>query len=87
MTYINYIHIGNAVIKLDYQAFGDQHPRFGFPHSANDTSELVGFLRVLNEEGVMNSDDLYVMSFEVKTWGVEVEEVTIANTTRTINRD
>lgn len=41
--YITHFHIGNAVIKKGYEAYGDQHPRFGFPDSANDTVQLLDF--------------------------------------------
>ena len=37
------MHIGNAVVKEGFEAYGDQHPRFGFPDSANDTEQLVDF--------------------------------------------
>lgn len=49
--YITHFHIGNAVVKKGCEAYGDQHPRFGFPESANDTEQLAEFFRVLKEEG------------------------------------
>ena len=49
--YITHLHIGNAVVKEGFEAYGDQHPRFGFPDSANDTEQLVDFFTVLKEEG------------------------------------
>lgn len=45
--YITHLHIGNAVVKEGCEAYGDQHPRFGFPESANDTMQLVDFFTVL----------------------------------------
>ena len=68
------------------QAYGDQHPRFGYPNSANDVDELLDFFTVLKEEGLMRKDDPLVLSMEVKPWGSEDPEIIIANTKRVINR-
>lgn len=84
--YITHFHIGNAVVKKGFEAYGDQHPRFGFPGSANDVMELLDFFRVLKEEGFFNPEDPYVLSFEVKPWGDEDEEIILANTKRVIKR-
>ena len=67
--YITHFHIGNAVVKEGCEAYGDQHPRFGFPESANDTEQLAEFFRVLKEEGFFNEKEPYVLSLEVKPWG------------------
>lgn len=84
--YITHFHIGNAVVKEGCEAYGDQHPRFGFPESANDTEELLDFFTVLKEEGFLNSQTPYVLSFEVKPWGSEDAEIILANTKRVVNR-
>lgn len=84
--YITHFHIGNAVVKEGCEAYGDQHPRFGFENSANDTDELLDFFRVLKEEGFFNSENPYVLSFEVKPWGDEDPEIILANTKRVVNR-
>lgn len=84
--YITHFHIGNAVVKEGCEAYGDQHPRFGFENSANDTSELLDFFTVLKEEGFFNSKNPYVLSFEVKPWGDEDPEIILANTKRVVNR-
>lgn len=84
--YITHFHIGNAVVKKGCEAYGDQHPRFGFPNSANDVPELLDFFRVLKEEGFFNAEKPYVLSFEVKPWGDEEEDLVVANTKRVINR-
>ena len=84
--YINHFHIGNAVVKKGCEAYGDEHPRFGFPNSANDTPELLDFFRVLKEEGFFNAEEPYVLSFEVKPWGDEDGDIILANTKRVINR-
>lgn len=84
--YITHFHIGNAVVKPGCEAYGDQHPRFGFPNGANDTAELLDFFRVLKEEGFFCADNPYVLSFEVKPWKDEDPEIIVANTKRVINR-
>lgn len=84
--YITHFHIGNAVVEKGAEAYGDMHPRFGFPNSANDVNELLDFFRVLKEEGFFNVSDPFVLSFEVKPWGDENEDIILANTKRVINR-
>lgn len=84
--YITHLHIGNAVVKKEARAYGDMHPRFGFPESANDTMELVDFFRVLKEEGFFNEKAPYVLSMEVKPWEEEDGDIILANTKRVINR-
>ncbi len=84
--YITHLHIGNAVVKKGKEAYGDQHPRFGFPDSANDVAELTEFFRVLKEEGFFDSRDPYILSLEVKPWGDEDGDMVLANTKRVINR-
>lgn len=84
--YIRHFHIGNAVVQKGCPAYGDQHPRFGFQNSANDVPELLDFFQVLKAEGFFRPSDPYVLSFEVKPWGDEDEELIMANTKRVINR-
>ena len=84
--YITHLHIGNAVVKKGCEAYGDQHPRFGFPESANDTQELLDFFRVLKEEGFFQVDRPYVLSMEVKPWKGEDGDLILAGTKRVINR-
>lgn len=84
--YITHFHIGNAVVKPGFEAYGDMHPRFGFPDSANDTPELLDFFRVLKQEGFFNAENPYVLSFEVKPWKDEDADIIMANTKRVINR-
>ena len=84
--YITHFHIGNAVVQKGCDAYGDKHPRFGFPNSANDTMELVDFFRVLRSEGFFCAEDPYVLSFEVTPFGEEDGDIILANTKRVINR-
>lgn len=84
--YIVHAHMGNTVIKdPSCTAFGDTHPRFGFPNSENDVDELVEYLRVLFNAGFLNEKNPPVLSFEVKPWEDEDPELVIANAKRTLN--
>ena len=85
--YITHFHIGNAVVKKGCEAYGDQHPRFGYPESANDTEQLLEFFKVLKEEGFLNKDQPYVLSFEVKPWKGEDGDNLLAGPKRVINRE
>ncbi len=84
--YITHFHIGNAVVKPGFDAYGDKHPRFGFPNSANDTPELLDFFRILKEEGFFRANDPYVLSIEVTLQDGEDGDIVLANTKRVINR-
>mgnify|MGYP001063007134 len=84
--YIIHAHMGNTVIKSpDCEAYGDNHPRFGFPNSENGVEELAHYLRTLKEIGFLGEKDRPVVSFEVKPWKDEPPEVVIANAKRTLN--
>ena len=84
--YITHFHFGNAVVKPGCEAYGDKHPRMGYPDSANDTEELVDFLRVLKEEGFFCVEQPYVLSMEVTLRPGEDEDIVLANTKRVLNR-
>lgn len=84
--YITHFHFGNAVVKPDCDGYGDLHPRFGYPNSANDTAELLDYLRVMKEEGFFNAEQPYVLSMEVTLRPGEDEDIVLANTKRVLNR-
>ena len=84
--YITHFHFGNAVVKPGCDGYGDLHPRMGYPDSANDTAELVDFLRVLKDEGFFNAENPYVLSMEVTLRPGEDEDIVLANTKRVLNR-
>lgn len=84
--FITHFHIGNAVVKEGYEAYGDQHPRFGFPGGANDTQQLLDFFKILKEEGFFDQENPYVLSLEVKPWNGEDGDLVLAGTKRVINR-
>jgi sugar phosphate isomerase/epimerase len=79
--HIAHIHIGNAYFKdRKDPAWGDQHPRFGYPGSANDVPEIVTFLRELFAVGYLRVDGSRrgAVSFEIKPVGDEDSTVMIA---------
>lgn len=84
--YITHLHFGNAVVIKGCEAYGDKHPRFGFPNSANDTDQLVDFLTVLKQEGFFRPQDPLVLSMEVTPWGDEDGDIILANTKRVLKR-
>lgn len=84
--YITHLHFGNAVVRRGCDGYGDLHPRFGYPESANDTPELVDYLRVLKQEGFFDVERPYVLSMEVAPRPGEDEEIVLANTKRVLNR-
>ena len=84
--YISHFHFGNAVVKPGCDGYGDKHPRFGYPNSANDVAEMLDFLRVLKEEGFFDAENPYVLSAEVTLRPGEDEAIVLANTKRVLNR-
>lgn len=84
--YITHFHFGNAVVKPGCDGYGDLHPRMGYPNSANDTAQLLDYLRVLKEEGFFNAAEPYVLSMEVTLRPGEDEGIVLANTKRVLNR-
>ena len=79
-------HMGNAVCAdPSLVAYGDTHPRFGFPNSANDVAELAHYLRVLLDTGFLNTGNRPIVSFEVKPWGDEDPDAVVASCKRTLN--
>lgn len=84
--YIIHAHIGNCVVKSpELPAYGDVHPRFGFPGGENDVDEVVHYLRVLLDIGFLNTQNPPIVSFEVKPYGDEDPDIVIANAKRTLN--
>jgi sugar phosphate isomerase/epimerase len=84
--YITHAHIGNCVMKSpDMPAYGDVHPRFGFPNGENDVNEVVEYLRVLFKIGFLNEKTRSIVSFEIKPYADEDPDIVIANAKRTLN--
>jgi sugar phosphate isomerase/epimerase len=84
--YLIHAHIGNCVIKSpDLPAYGDEHPRFGFPNGENDVEQVTDFLRLLLKIGFLNEKNPPIVSFEVKPFGDEDPDIVVANAKRTLN--
>jgi sugar phosphate isomerase/epimerase len=67
--YLVHIHVGNAVTIPGKPGYGDLHPRFGYPDSANDVPQLIEFLKTLFSIGYLDKHGA-----EVKPWvGIEVK--------------
>ncbi len=85
--YLTHFHIGNTVCRdAAAEGYGDEHQRFGFPGGSNDVAQVLEFLRVLKNEGFMDAQNPYVLSFEVKPWQEEDPDVVVANAKRVLNR-
>jgi len=85
--YIVHAHIANCVVgDPAMAAYGDMHPRFGFPNSAVGVDEVVHFLRVLMDIGFICKEKCPIVSFEVKPWGDEDPDMVIANAKRVLNQ-
>ncbi len=85
--YLIHAHMGNTVIADPaYEAYGDTHPRFGFPHSENDVPQLAAYLQKLKDVGFISPQKRPIVSFEVKPWGDETPALVIANAKRTLDR-
>lgn len=82
--YLVHIHVGNAVTTPGAPAYGDLHPRFGFPGGSNDVAELTAFLKGLFEIGYLKKGALPKpwVGFEVKPQPGETTELILANTKR-----
>ncbi|MHB8064313.1 MAG: sugar phosphate isomerase/epimerase family protein [Ruminiclostridium sp.] len=84
--YIIHAHMGNTVIKApSCEAYGDTHPRFGFPNSENDVDELIAYLRTLIKIGFISEEKRPIVSFEIKPWSDEDADIVIANAKRVLN--
>ena len=84
--YITHLHFGNAVVLPGCEGYGDLHPCFGYPNSANDTPELLDYLRVLKQEGFFNAESPLVFSMEVLPRPEQDGDIILANTKRVLNR-
>ena len=84
--YIIHAHMGNCLMKDKKDpAYGDAHPRFGYPGSENDVEELTEYLKVLMEIGYLDPDNRRILSFEVKPVGDEDPDIVVANAKRVLN--
>ena len=79
-------HLGNAVLEKGLPCYGDYHPVFGTPGSANDIPEMVDFLRTLIDIGFLDGKRRPMVSFEVKPMEGQDSLLAIANVKRVMNQ-
>ncbi len=85
-NHIKHAHCGNTYIKdRNDPAYGDLHPRFGYPGSENDTDYLSSYLQKLLDIGYLFEGGRNALSFEVKPVPGEDGDITVANAKRTLN--
>lgn len=80
--YATHFHVGNAVVQKGLPAYGDQHPRLGFPGGANGMRELIEFLQILKRENLANQTNKAVLSFEIKPYLDEDPDLVLAGAKR-----
>lgn len=83
--HLAHAHVGNCVKAPGNLAYGDMHPRFGFPGSENDVPQLVEFLRALFEIGYLrdNPSARPWVGFEMRPQAGETSSAILANLKRT----
>ena len=80
---IKHAHMGNTYIKdKENPAYGDMHPRFGYPGSENDTQYLAQFLQKLYDFGYLKEGGTNYLSFEVRPLNNENPQLVIAGSKR-----
>jgi sugar phosphate isomerase/epimerase len=80
-----HVHLGNCVKVPGRPAYGDFHPRFGFPGGENDVPQLVEFLRALFEVGYLHDNPAIRpwVGFEMRPQAGETSAAILANIKRT----
>ena len=88
--YVIHTHAGNCVMADNSDpAYGDLHPRFGYPGGENGVSELKEYVESLIYAGYFQANvptAKPVLSFEVKPVGDEDSDLIVAQTKRTWRR-
>ena len=83
-------HAGNCAMADESDpAYGDMHPRFGYPGGENDVAELKEYVESLIYAGYFQAEvptAKPVLSFEVKPVGDEDSDLIVAQTKRTWRR-
>lgn len=83
--HINHVHVGNTFISdPSHPSYGDNHPRFGYPGSENDTEYLCQFLQKMKDINYLKEGGKNILSFEVKPQGEEDSSLVVANAKRTL---
>jgi len=85
-AYLSGAHVGNAIIDPNCEGYGDNHPAFGTPGSANDVPEVTDFLRGLLDLGFLDGRARPIVSFEIKPFKGQDPLVVIANARRVMKQ-
>jgi sugar phosphate isomerase/epimerase len=80
--YLAGAHIGNAVVDPACAGYGDNHPIFGSPGSANTVRDVAEFLKTLLRIGFMSGEKRPLISFEIKPLEGQDPLIIIANAKR-----
>ena len=79
-------HLGNTIIgNSEDEAYGDQHPTFGFPKSSNGVDDVVTYLKALFKAGYFDKPEPPILSFEVKPWKDQDSDIAVANFKRVLD--
>ncbi len=84
--YLANAHMGNAITDPDLTGYGDNHPAFGTPGSANGLKEMVNFLKTLSEINFLNEQTRPMVSFEIKPFEGQDSSAMIAGAKRLMQR-
>ena len=88
--YLIHAHAGNCMMQDTADpAYGDMHPRFGYPGGENDVPELREYMESLIYVGYFQAQvptNKPIISFEVKPVGDEDPDLIVAQTQRTFLR-
>jgi sugar phosphate isomerase/epimerase len=84
-NYLVHVHVGNCVNVPGRPGYGDLHPRFGYPGSANDVPELVAFLDALFTVGYLSEQpkpQRPLVGFEIRPQPGETSAAILASLKR-----
>ena len=84
--YLSHIHLGNAVLDKSCAGYGDNHPIFGMPGSANGLPEMIDFLKTLLDVGYLDGRSHPIVSFEIKPLEGQNSLAIIAHAKRIMTR-
>lgn len=86
-AHLRHAHMGNCLLgRPGDPAWGDQHPRFGYPNSEIGVPQLTAYLRGLLQIGYLRPGRRGVLSFEVKPMPGESTQAVIANAKRALRQ-
>lgn len=85
--HLAHVHIGNCLLSDEsHPAYGDKHPRLGYPGGVNGPAEVAEFLDALFEVGYLDPTGARraSVSFEVKPVGNEDPDAVVAASKRVL---